>query len=536
MVFSITSVYSPLQLIFIHSGYIGSAGQMAGSIAYVSFPQFTRTRRPIMSTMCRRFIEALMTLSWTGSCFPRPGRALQNESSQDPAQARIVDAKPRCPATQPADTPATEPLASTRPRYSDLPKNHIPDPQIPKYQATSSSSSSSSSIPASSLRSLPSTLRASLIRRVSSWSSDHSDPWPIEHAERQAITPEHTGTSTSESDYGDFIAELDALALSQHEREVLARMQLVCRSARVARGRRVGRQDWNDFDGISGVEPGVCLRGGGDDDDVRAFRTPRRRTTLPVDEPPKLDSARPPRALWWLAGGRKGRVPTVGELRVRKEVERANRKIVGFWGTVLGVRRVGSVGILDEGGHGGGDEDRDAGGGGDGGGLENADAGSSHRSKSIESIMGAPGASGGGSVASSRREREIKVDQPVESKPEDAMSAASAEDGVTHAKPDVMDDTAKDRDSTKSGSVMDTGVEEPMKKSESAKSVAEDHESTKTGSANNAGVEEPKARSESAKSVAEDTRAAEAGSVRSREGVAETGARGEEESKSPSDG
>ena len=321
---------------------------MAGSIAYVSFPRFTRTRRSIMSTVCRQFIEALMTLSGTSSCFPRPGRALQNESSQDPAQARIENAKPHCPATQPADTPATGPLTSARPRYHDLPKNHIREPQVPKHHPSSSSSSSSSS-PASSLRSIPSTLRGSLSRRISSWRSDHSDPWPIEHTERQAITPEYTGTSTSESDYGAFIAELDALALSQHEREVLARMQLVCRSARAARGRRVGRQDWepqrwSDARGIGGVEPGVCLRGGGgDDDDVRAFRTPRRRTTLPVNEPvfPKPDSARPPRALWWFAGGRKGQVPTVGELRVRKEVERANRKIVGFGGTVLGVRRVG---------------------------------------------------------------------------------------------------------------------------------------------------------------------------------------------------
>jgi hypothetical protein len=45
----------------------------------------------------------------------------------------------------------------------------------------------------------------------------------------------------------------------------------------------------------------------------------------------------------------------LGELRVRKEVERENRKIVGFWGTVLGVRRLGRVGILGEGeGDGGG--------------------------------------------------------------------------------------------------------------------------------------------------------------------------------------
>lgn len=49
----------------------------------------------------------------------------------------------------------------------------------------------------------------------------------------------------------------------------------------------------------------------------------------------------------------KGHVPTIGELRLRKEVERANRAMVGFWGTVLGVRRVGTVGILQDGREGG---------------------------------------------------------------------------------------------------------------------------------------------------------------------------------------
>lgn len=49
-------------------------------------------------------------------------------------------------------------------------------------------------------------------------------------------------------------------------------------------------------------------------------------------------------------------MPTVGELRVRKEVEQANRSIVGFWGTVLGRRRVGTVGLLaEDGGQDGGE-------------------------------------------------------------------------------------------------------------------------------------------------------------------------------------
>ena len=53
------------------------------------------------------------------------------------------------------------------------------------------------------------------------------------------------------------------------------------------------------------------------------------------------DSERGHTALWWLAGGRVGkrkRVPTVDELRERRRVEREERKGVGFWGTVLGVK------------------------------------------------------------------------------------------------------------------------------------------------------------------------------------------------------
>jgi hypothetical protein len=76
----------------------------------------------------------------------------------------------------------------------------------------------------------------------------------------------------------------------------------------------------------------------------------------------------------------------------------------------------------------------------------------------------------------------------------------------------------------------------PRRDQRNAKSVAEDHESTKTGNVEDASAEEPKARSDSAKSIAEDTSAAKADSVRSREDVAETDARGEEEPKSPGDG
>ena len=384
-----------------------------------------------MPTMCRRLLETLLTLSGTGSCFPRPGRPLaDSSSSRDGSQTNI--------------------LPSHQTNHS---QTHAPDTNVLTRRSSSSSTSSSSSntTPRSSLVSLPSALRASLNRRISSWRSDRSDQWPQHSTESGATAPETaTTTTTSESDNEDFIASLDALALSEHEREVLGRMQLVVQSARVARERRVGRQDWGDLDGVSDVEPSLHLRGGGND--VLPFRTPRRRTTLPVDDPvlPRPDSARPPRGLWWLAGGGKGKVPTLGELRVRKEVERANRKVVGFCGTVLGVRRVGRVGILDNEGVSGADN-VDGDDGGSGAGVEGADAGSSHGSKSIGSFAGA--GAGGGSSASSHRERELEVDQPVEAKVESVASVASAGDNQENSKANSLNVPAEDHASTKAGSI-----------------------------------------------------------------------------------
>lgn len=87
--------------------------------------------------------------------------------------------------------------------------------------------------------------------------------------------------------------------------------------------------------------PALRLRGGG------------RRTTLP-SPPPRMqlpDDARIDATAWWLAGGREsrhGRLPTIGELRVRKEVEQANRSKVGFFGTLLGIRSVGRVALKGE--------------------------------------------------------------------------------------------------------------------------------------------------------------------------------------------
>lgn len=82
------------------------------------------------------------------------------------------------------------------------------------------------------------------------------------------------------------------------------------------------------------------------------------------------DAERVPRTLFWLAGGRvspRMKAPTVGELRRRRQVERVNRREVGFVGTLFGVRRVCKV-EGDGVGGGGGEIGADGGNGnGDGG-------------------------------------------------------------------------------------------------------------------------------------------------------------------------
>lgn len=84
------------------------------------------------------------------------------------------------------------------------------------------------------------------------------------------------------------------------------------------------------------------------------------------------DADRVPRTLFWLAGGRvspRMKAPTAGELRRRRQVERVNRREVGFVGTLFGVRRVWKVGSDGVGGGGGeiGVDGGDGDGEGDGG-------------------------------------------------------------------------------------------------------------------------------------------------------------------------
>lgn len=95
------------------------------------------------------------------------------------------------------------------------------------------------------------------------------------------------------------------------------------------------------------------LRGGGnsDNDGPPSTPNPLRRSLSALFTGKKViplaDDERPPKPIWYLAGGRTSfakhgskRVPTAGELRERRKVEEANREVVGFVGTVFGVRAV----------------------------------------------------------------------------------------------------------------------------------------------------------------------------------------------------
>lgn len=71
------------------------------------------------------------------------------------------------------------------------------------------------------------------------------------------------------------------------------------------------------------------LRGGGNDG-PRIWDIFRAPSLLP-------DDARIPTNVWYFAGGM-GRPPKAGDLRRRRAAEIENRRRVGFWGTVLGIR------------------------------------------------------------------------------------------------------------------------------------------------------------------------------------------------------
>jgi hypothetical protein len=422
---------------------------MAGPITYSSFPRFARKRRyhlSNVSTMCLQLMKALATLSGIKSYFSRSDKSLAStlDSSSSHSSSDNVIARRHTDACV---------------CHACLSEDHragYPSPLQHQYSSESTS-------PRSSIRSVSGKLRVRLKRSWSSWRSERSDPEPADDsAEAEDITVYGRKPDSA------FIAELDALSLSEREIELLRRMEQVCESARAARERRheefelendyiQRRSALSEVDSDVELEPRLRLRGGGDDDDLPFCGGRRRRTTLPP-EPLKPDSARPNAAVWWLAGGkrsREGKVPTVGELRVRREVELANRRIVGFWGTVLGTRRVGKVGILQEDGAGGEDK----------GGDDVVERGEADAA-SVAAVEDGDG----GSVARSKRERGIQVEDPGEAK---AKSVASFNDCPGGSEANTAKDAVEDHAEAGAGSAEEGAKDPPEAKAESARNVAE---------------------------------------------------------------
>lgn len=254
--------------------------------------------------------------------------------------------------------------------------------------STNSTSASSNSAPTksqtqatsfSSLASIPAKLKRTLSKRLQRPKQPPTPPFPAP----PTLPPTNPPSQTS------LIATLDALALSPPELDTLKRMELICHAANAARDRRSPHPQTTPSNTSStNLNLNLHLRGGGASPSPPPFRRSRTDLLFTPPPPPASDSTRPSGMLWWLAGGRvsqHGRVPTVGELRVRREVEAANRRRVGFWGTVVGWRGVGRVGVLGDGGAGGGER---------GGGNEGE--GGAGDAASVRSNMGSGLNDGGG--------------------------------------------------------------------------------------------------------------------------------------------
>jgi hypothetical protein len=402
--------------------------------------------------MCLQLMRSLVTLSDFKGCFSRSDKSLASTRENDSSQEDLLSWPGRVRRSNATISSRDYVIAAGHTSacvcHACLSQVRTACPSNTKDQWSSESSS-----PRSSIRSVSGKPRIRLKRSWSSWRSQHSDD--AEPADDSIDAEVEDTTIYGLKPDSALIAELDALSLSQYELELLRRMEQVCESARAARERRHGRFELendhiqrrsalSEIDSDVELEPRLRLRGGGDDDELPVCGGRRRRTTLPP-VPPKPGSTRPHAVKWWLAGGRRsreGKVPTVGELRVRREVELANRKIVGFWGTVLGFRRVGKVGILQDDDVGGGDKGSD---------------GMVERDEGDAASVAAVGAGDGGSVVSSKGERGIDVEDPGE------------------AKADITKDAVEDQAEAEAVNAEEAARDPPEARAESAKSVLEDN-------------------------------------------------------------
>lgn len=411
---------------------------MAGSIDYVSFPRFTPKRRllpPGILTISLALTRAFVSLRGILSHRQLRGNNCAMSPPTEASPGRLRSWLTSCKRT------AVERIDMTSKERKKANTNGI---NCCRLNVSSVDRSSEANKPADCHNLSPTSFRTRVTRQL----------WPPNRCvlgnSTTATSPLGSIAMTSKVEPTDeaLIADLDALCLSTLEHETLKRVEQICHTATVAQERRLKTRPMLQSHDPDSNRRNIAnftylhLRGGGDDDGALPppFRGPSPRTTLPFIPPatPLPDSYRPSAGLWWLAGGkrsRNGRVPTLRELRVRKEVERASRGIVGFWGTVLGLRRVGRVGVFGKENDAGGDDESDGegsvtGGGGDGGGetpkggdgFIHAGAAENARTISVANSTRSGAVSEGRSVKSGRKASE-KGDEGGEEV--DAADAAS---------------------------------------------------------------------------------------------------------------
>lgn len=217
------------------------------------------------------------------------------------------------------------------------------------------------------------------------------------------------------------------------------------------------------------------LRGGGNDEDQKKkFRllptfgragTEYVKLAFGAQSAQLKDGERPPKALWWLAGGRTRhgkQVPTAGELRERRKNELENRKAVGFVGTILN-HRIGAL------------------------------AGSKGRVESVEHVEGDESAAAGQSVYDPYQPEVPVEGQSTGSQPPDARSKAQSIASSQGKKSASIKPASVKANTVQSGSKNEPGstqssMEEIKQKAAGITSVIAKAAGTRSGSAKSAPV------------------------------------------------
>lgn len=174
-----------------------------------------------ISTMCLQLTGILFTFRGLKSCWPRPSKGLRSSQTDDTLTSRECllprqsdDDQNSCITQSETDSETTTPREL--PTISTFPPI---ESHSTRLSTTARRSSTRDSSPAASFRSVSSKLRAGITRRLT-WRSEIPD---------YEEEPEDTfvESETASANRREFIADLDALSLSQHEQELLRRMEQV---------------------------------------------------------------------------------------------------------------------------------------------------------------------------------------------------------------------------------------------------------------------------------------------------------------------